>query len=181
MKVNPNNTWALMDARLETETDPILRRNMEIVRKHSYAEAKLDMDVLMSTVSEKASYHCFSSPDPQLSPTGKDSVFKFYTDFAASGAGRLEHDITRLIVDKHAILTEGMMRMAYPGWTLAAMGVEVDDTEAHYLFETRMAIIWMFDENGLITCEDSYNGLDGFAGIASRKLREEDILVPQAA
>jgi hypothetical protein len=181
MKVNPNKTWALMDARIKSETDPVLRRNIEIVRKHAYAEATLDMEVLMSTVSEKASYHSFSSADENLSPTGKDGVFKFYTDFAASGAARLEHDITRLLVDKDAVLTEGMMRMAFPGRTLMTMGIAVDDPEASYMYETHMAIIWQFDEHGLISCEDSYTGVDGFAGIASRKLKEEDILSPEPA
>jgi hypothetical protein len=130
----------------------------------------------MATVSERAAYRAFSSAEPRMHPVGKNVVRQFYIDFAASGATRLEHDVERIVADRHAVLTEGTMRMAYPGRTLIAMGIEVDDPAASYLYESRMAVVWMFDEHGLITCEDSYTGLNGFAGIAARKLKEEDIL-----
>ena len=67
------------------------------------------------------------------------------------------------------------MRMAYPGLTLAVRGVEVDDPDAYYLYETRMAILWPMDDEGKVRGEDSYTSGDGFAGIAGRKLRAEDL------
>ena len=76
------------------------------------------------------------------------------------------------------------MRIAYPGRTLLARGIDVDDPDAYYLFETDMAILWPIDpENGLFMAEDSYTGDDGMEGIASRKLSEGDIRLyqPQAA
>jgi len=176
MKVDPNNTWKLLDERILEEEDPIVRRNLKMVREHSVAEAKVDLEGLMATVSERAAYRCFSSADPRLHPVGKSGVRQFYQDFAAGGATRLEHDLERIIADRDAVLTEGIVRMAYPGRLLVAIGIDVDDPNAFYLYEARMAIIWMFDEHGLITCEDSYTGLDGFAGIAGRKLGAEDML-----
>ncbi len=106
---------------------------------------------------------------------------QFYVDFAASGAYRLELNVDRLIVDTHAVLTEGVMRMAYPGKTLIAMGHKVDDPEAYYMYESRMAIVWPMDDNGLVLGEDSYVGSDGFAGIGQRKLRPEEIGTAEAA
>ena len=79
------------------------------------------------------------------------------------------------MVDRDCILTEGVMRMAYPGRTLEAMGITVDDPDAHYLYEARMATLWPFDADGLVRAEDTYTGSDGFAGIADRKLSEDDI------
>jgi hypothetical protein len=38
-----------------------------------------------------------------------------------------------------------------------------------------MATLWPMDEHGLARGEDTYIGGDGFAGIADRKLRPEDI------
>ena len=145
------------------------------------AEAALDLDRLMATVSPKAHYHAFGSASPRMNPEGKEAVRQFYVDFAASGAYRLELDVDRLIVDNHAILTEGIMRMAYPGKTLAAMGHKVDDPDAFYMYETRMAIVWPMDEDGLVIGEDSYVGGDGFAGIEQRKLRPEEIGTAEAA
>ena len=57
----------------------------------------------------------------------------------------------------------------------------VDDLDADYLFETRMAILWPIDENGLFIGEDSYTAGDGFAGIASRKLDPSEIITCRPA
>ncbi len=181
VKIDPRNTWRLVEARLATETNPRLRKNLETVLEHMKAEAALDLDRLMATVSPKAHYHSYGSASSRMNPKGKEAVRQFYVDFAASGAYRLELDIDRLIVDTHAILTEGVMRMAYPGKTLAAMGHQVDDPEAYYMYESRMAIVWPMDEDGLVLGEDSYVSGDGFAGIAQRKLRPEEIGTAAAA
>jgi hypothetical protein len=141
------------------------------------AEAALDLEGLMATVSERAKYHQFSGNNTAPTSVGKAGVRKFYEDFAASGAGKLHQDIDRLVVDHDCILTEGTMRMAYPGRRLAEMGVEVDDLDADYLFETRMAIVWPIDEDGLFIGEDAYVGGDGFDGIADRKIDPADIVV----
>jgi hypothetical protein len=142
------------------------------------AEAALDMDKLMATVSENARYQNFAQGG--AGPVGKAAVQKFYEDFAAGGAEKLQHDLDRLVVDKHCILTEGVMRMAWPGTTLAAMGIEVDDPDADYLYETRMAILWPLDDDGLFIGEDSYVGGDGFEGIAQRKVDPDDVILYRA-
>jgi hypothetical protein len=179
--IDQHVTWRKVEERLAHETDPILRRNLELLLVHMKAEAALDMETLMSTVSEQAIYQNFGQ-DGAIGPVGKDAVRRFYEDFAASGAQKLQLDIDRLIVDRDCILTEGVMRMAYPGRTLHARGIEVDDLDAHYLFETRMAVIWPIDEHGLFIGEDSYTSGDGFAGIAQRRIEASEIVtyVPAA-
>jgi hypothetical protein len=178
--IDQHVTWRRVEERLEHETDPVLRRNLETLLLHMKAEAALDMEALMSTVSERAMYQNFG-PDGVTGPVGKPAVQKFYEDFAASGAQKLQLDIDRLIVDRDCILTEGVMRMAYPGRTLSARGIDVDDLDADYLFETRMAVIWPIDEDGLFIGEDSYTSGDGFAGIARRKIDPSDVLVYRPA
>jgi hypothetical protein len=173
--IDPQVTWQKAEARLATETDPVLRRNLELLIAHQKAEANLDLDGLMATISEQARYQAFGTTDPALNPVGKPAVRKFYEDFAASGAHKLQLDTDRLIVDRHGILTEGVMRMAYPGRTLAARGVPVDDPDASYLFEAHMAIIWPIGPDGLFIGEDSYMAGNGFDGIEHRKLDPADI------
>ncbi len=177
--IDQSVTWRKVEERLASETDPVLRRNLELLLQHMQAEASLDMERLMATVSERARYEFFGAAQAPL--VGKDAVQGFYTNFAASGAQKLQLDIDRLIVDREGILTEGVMRMAYPGATLQRMGITVDDPAAHYLYETRMAIIWPIDESGLFVGEDTYTGADGFAGIADRKLDPADIAEWSAA
>lgn len=168
-------TWKLVEERLATEADPVLRRNLEMLLQHMKAEAALDMEPLMATVSEQAHYRSYGDDVPDL--VGKPAVRSFYEAFAASGAHKLQFALTRLVVDRDCILTEGLMRMAYPGRTLAARGVEVDDPDAYYLFEAPMAVVWPIGDDGLFIGEDSYLGGDGFAGIADRKLDPADIVV----
>jgi SnoaL-like domain len=176
--IDQHRTWKKVEERLAVETDPVLRRNLETLLQHMKAEAALDMERLMATVSEQAKYQNFGQGG--TGPVGKAAVQKFYEDFAASGAEKLQHDLDRLIVDKHCILTEGVMRMAWPGATLVAMGIEVDDPDADYLYEARMAILWPLDDDGLFIGEDSYVGGDGFEGIASRKVEPADIILYRA-
>jgi SnoaL-like domain len=174
--IDQNRTWVKVEQRLETEQDPVLRRNLEMLLQHMKAEASLDMEALMATVSNRAHYHSYSGrglPDHK----GKAAVRKFYEDFAASGAYKLEFELDRLVVDRDCILTEGTMRMAYPGSTLATMGIEVDDPDGHYLYETRMAIVWPIDEDGLFIGEDSYVEGDGMEGIAGRRINPDDIVL----
>ena len=173
--IDPNRTWAKVEDRLTTETDPVLRRNLETILQHMKSEAEGDVDGLLATLSDDVAYHAYGTEDPTLNPVGKEGVRSFYENFIASGATRLQLDIDRLVVDRDCILTEGLMRMAYPGSTLVSYGIEVDDPDAFYMYEARMATLWPFDENGKARGEDTYVGGDGFAGIADRKLRDEDI------
>src|SRR3954454_24296476 len=169
-------TWRKVEERLAVETDPILRRNLEVVLAHMKSESAGDIDGLLETLSDDAHYHAYGAPDPASSPVGKDGVSGFYERFVASGAGRLQLDIDRLVVDRECILTEGVMRMAYPGRTLQANGIDVDDPDAYYLYEARMAIVWPIGSDGLFIGEDSYTGSNGFEGIADRKIDDAEIV-----
>ena len=173
--IDPARTWVKVEQRLEVETDAVLRRNLETILQHMKAEAAGVVDELLATLSEDVHYHSYGNTDPALNPQGKAAVRRFYDDFIASGATRLQLDVDRLVVDNNCVVTEGVMRMAYPGRTLAIRGIDVDDLDAYYLYETRMAILWPMDDEGKVRGEDSYTSGDGFAGIAGRKLRAQDI------
>lgn len=175
MKLDPTRTWRKVEARLARESDPRLRRNLETVLAHMKAEAAGDLDALMRTVAEDASYHAYGSPEAFMSPQGRPAVREFYAAFVGSGAFRLELDVDRLVVDQDCVVTEGLMRIAYPGAALQAMGHAVPEADAFYLYETRMCIVWPMDDHGLVRGEDSYVAGDGFAGIAQRRLRLADI------
>ena len=86
--IDQNLTWSVVEERLAAETDPVLRRNLELLLVHMKAEARGDLDTLMSTVAEDAHYDAYGAP-PESSPRGKAAVRKFYEDFIASGATRL--------------------------------------------------------------------------------------------
>lgn len=167
--IDRTGTWRKVEERLRLERNPLVQSRLEMVLEHMRAEAAGDLDRLMATVSERADYHAYGSP-PENSPSGKDAVRGFYEGVIASGIGRLELSMDRLVADHDCVVTEGTMRMAWPGSTLASIGIEVDDPNADYLYEARMATFWTFDEAGLVRAEDTYTAGDGLAGIADRKL-----------
>jgi len=179
MKLDPNRTWKLVEKRHADERDPTLRRNLELVLVHMKAEARADIEGVLATLTEKPRYITYANPDdPILNPVGsKDAVRRFYdATIVQTGAHRLEFACDRVIVDADSAFTEGLMRMAYPGATLRAMGIEVDDPSAYYVAETRMGVVWPVDPTELrITGEEVYSGGDPFAGIAARKISLADI------
>jgi ketosteroid isomerase-like protein len=173
--IDPNRTWAKVEERLAAESDPILRRNLATLLEHMRAEAAGDLDGLLATLADDVQYHAYGTDEPMLNPKSRAGVRAFYEAFIASGATRLQFEIDRLVVDPDCVVTEGVMRMAYPGATLRARGIEVDDPDALYLYEARMCTLWPIDERGLARGEDTYTGGDGFAGIERRKLSAEQI------
>ena len=175
MRIDPTKTWRKVEARLARERSPRLRRNLETVLAHMKAEAAPDLDALMTTVAENASYRAWGTDDPLYSPQGKEAVRGFYTAFVSSGAHRLELDVDRLVVDEDCVVTEGVMRIAYPGTIVQLLGHAVPDPDAYYLYEARMAVLWPMDANGLVIGEETYTGGDGFAGIAERRLSHADL------
>jgi len=177
VKVDPSNTWRKVEERLKWEREPRRRRNLATVLAHMKAETVGDLEGLMATITtlHEPQYHADGTEDPVLNPKGRDAVRQFYAAFVASGAVKLELDVDRLVVDEDCVVTEGLMKIAYPGQLLKLMGHEVPDENAAYLFRTRMCIVWPMDEDGLVIGEDTYTEGDGFAGIAERKLAPDDV------
>ena len=183
MQIDPNNTWRKVEERLKWEKDPKRRRNLDTILAHMKAETAGDLDGLMATITTKREphYHAYGTEDPVLNPKGRDAVRRFYAAFVASGAVKLELDVDRLVVDDDVVVTEGLMKIAYPGNLLKLMGHAVPDLDALYLFRTRMCVVWPMDEEGKVIGEDTYTEGDGFAGIAERKLGTGDIVAVEAA
>ncbi len=173
--IDPRKTWRLSVERLAVEQDPIRRRNLAALVTHMMAEAHLDMDALMATVSPDAHYH-FWADAGATELIGRDAVAEFYRGIAGSGMHRLHHDINRLVVDAECIVTEGEMCIAYPGDLLNKTRELNLDADRHYLYQAQMLIVWPIDAEGLFVGEDSYSGGDGFADIASRPIDPSDII-----
>jgi len=161
--IDATRTWELAEKRLAAETDPRRHAVLTTLVAHMRAEHEGDLDGLMATVSPRAVYHQWGSSGVDRAPKSYDEVREFYRAVVENDCGRLAHDIDRLTADQDTIVTEGVLRIAYPGRILAGMGREVADVDAFYLYETQMAIVWAFDEDALVVCEDSYSTGDGFA------------------
>lgn len=172
-RLDPTKTWRKVEERLATEQRPRRRALLENILAHMKAETSGDVDGLMATLAPDPRYHQWGASPVDNGPKGRAAVEQFYKDFVASGATNLEYDVERLVVDDDCIVTEGMMRIAYPGRTLQAMGRDVDDADGYYLYEARMLVVWPYDADGLILAEDAYTATDGFAN--TRQLTEDEL------
>ena len=178
--IDPRKNWAMPEKVLAEESDPRRRQILETLIAHGRAESMPDFEALMATVSPRAHYRSYAAPgsaeNEANSPKGKEGVAAYYTGIVQSGCPYIEHDIERRAVGKDTLTTEGILRLAYPGSVLGAMGIEVPDSEGYYLYEQRLLIVWEFDEDGLVICEDSYSGGGVcFEGIADRPIAPEQI------
>ena len=178
--IDPRKNWRLAEQRLAEEKDPRRQRILETLIAHAKAEASADFPALMETVAPGAHYRSYAASDPAMneaqSPQGKEGVAAYYTAIVESGCHFIEHDVERIAVGRDTLTTEGELKMAYPGAVLLGMGVEISDPDALYLYQQRLLIVWEFDEDGLVLCEDSYGGGGGkFDGIADRPVPREQI------
>jgi limonene-1,2-epoxide hydrolase len=166
--------WQKVAERLEAEVDPVLRRNLETVLLHMKAEAAGDLETLLSTLTDDCAYRAHAQPGvPESNPAGKEQVRRLYEQMYLPGAMTISFEVERVVVDAETVVTEGTMRIAYPGALLGAMGIEVDDPDASYLYETQTVVLWPMDENGLARGEESYSSATSFEDVAARKVRPE--------
>ncbi|MER7077244.1 hypothetical protein SAMN02982929_00935 [Saccharopolyspora kobensis] len=154
--IDPSRTWELLEKRLAVTTDERHRVVLGIVLEHMKAEAEPDLDRLMATLSPTPNYH-FWQGGQDVGPEGFEGVRTYYAEFLETRTNILEFALDRLVVDDHCVVTEGFLKMLYPGSHAARSGIPVGDESADYLVVHRQVILWPVDENGLVRGEDSYS------------------------
>jgi hypothetical protein len=175
--IDPYKTWQTLAERLETEKNPLHRRQLEKIIAHMKGEAAGDIDQILTTVSPKASYISYDNPSglPRVFK-GHEGIRQFYNQMFDAVSVNLEFFVERLVVDDYCVVTEGATKSAMKGSVLAAMGIQVDDPNAYYLTEGRTLVVWPFDQDGMILGENIFPGF-GTAPteVATRKLRPDEI------
>lgn len=153
-------SWHLLAERIATEPDSRLRANLEVVARHVAAEVVGDMPTLMATMVAEPHYRVWGASTSR-GPQGRAEVEQFYLDSIAIGKNRLEFRISRVMVDRDTVLTEGVFVHAYSGAVIAGRGFAGADSvqpEAWYLVEYQALILWPVNADGLIEGEDMYAG-----------------------
>jgi hypothetical protein len=157
--------------RLDRTDDARERAMLTTVREHLQAEADVDVDRLVSTLSDQPDYHLWNA-GRDIGPGNFDEVLAYYRDLVAVKRHILEFDIERIVVDQDTVVTEGWIRALNPGSVARARGWVVDDEDATYLVTQRVVIFWPFDAEGRMTGEDGYANLDPHA---ARKLADDEL------
>jgi len=184
MQLDVNKGIRACEQVLARQSNVLHQRNLKLVIDHMRAEARCDVRGVLDTLVERPKYIWHGQPhDALLNPRGsKQAIADFYQRMIVEPqAYRLEWDITRVMVDESAVLTEGVMKVAFPGHALQAMDIEIDDAQAWYVAQGMTTVVWPVDplEEKLIG-EEVYD-YDKMVGIADRKIAFDDILPLQAA
>jgi hypothetical protein len=185
MKLDVNLGFQQVQALRDRTTNPLHQRNLDVVIKHMKAEARCDVQGVLDTLIDKPEYKWHSDrANPDLNPKGtKQAVADFYDMWIVqTGAHRLEWDLTRIMVTDDEVLTEGVMKVAFPGKTLLTLGFAADDPDAYYLAQGITTVVWPVDRaTGLLVGEEVYD-YDKMVGILDRKITLADVteLAPEA-
>jgi hypothetical protein len=146
---------AIVDA-----TDPVIAANLRRVAEHVDAEVSGDVDRLMATLVDDPVYHIWGS-SKSVGPVGFDQVRTHYQNLARSGKNRLRYEVTRVVADRHCVVTEGYFVLAYPGVVLPAATLPdgtalIDDH--WYLVQYKCVVLWPMDGDARIRGEELYAG-----------------------
>jgi hypothetical protein len=175
--IDPSNNWRPLEERLETETNPTFRRQIEEVMFHIRVEAEGHIERAVGRLSPThAEYRLYENGKPSITISGKDDIrTQFYGALVENIHQDLEWNIVRTVVDDGIVITEGTMKAAMRGSVLAAAGLDADP-DTFYLSEGRHLVMWPFDDEGRLIGEHVYYGFTSDpADVIARPLTLEQI------
>jgi hypothetical protein len=160
MSTEPQATTQTLEAAIAEATDPVIADNLRGVAEHIDAEVSGDLDRLMATLVDDPAYHIWGS-SKTVGPVGFDQVRANYENLIRSGKNRLRYDVTRVVADRHCVVTEGHFVFAYPGAVLPATTLPngaplIDDH--WYLVQYKCVVLWPMDDGARIRGEELYAG-----------------------
>ena len=153
--------WQLLVDRIADESDPIRRRNLEVVARHVVEEVAGNLPELMATLVPEPEYTVWGASD-SAGPKGRAAVVTWYEALKTSGRNRLDYELHRVVADDKCVVTEGDFHYAIAGHDLpgvsAAESGETVDADDWYLVTHRALVLWPINDDGLIEGEHIYAG-----------------------
>jgi len=173
LTIDSSLTWVEVEKRLAVESDPVTAENLRLVLTHMKYESVGNVDGVLSTLFTSPEYRFYVPGFEDVFGNGsKEPVRAFYDDMLVTGgAHQLQFRVERVLADRQAVITEGEYLQAYPGRSLIAKGITVDDPDAYYAAACRMLIVWpRHATEAKLTGEEAWVDRDMFEGIAERKV-----------
>jgi hypothetical protein len=196
MKLDLKSNTRTLRERLQSETDPVLRRNVATVIRHIEGEIANRVELTMSTmVAEPAIRSFFSSLVGRFEPApvtqsaqslhdercvvvrGGAAVRAMYNEVCRMRLVWTHFDVDVLAVDRHCIIQAGLFHCPTTGAGLKELGRAVEDENAIYLGIGRLIAMFPFDvKSGLLLGEDLYVDPATFDGAERRRVHPDDYL-----
>lgn len=125
---------------------------------HVDTEGRGDYAGLMATCSKKSqSYAAYFSPAGPTTglPQSYAELEKYYSDLVASNTYLIHREVDKLIVGDDELFVDGVIHQLYPGSVLVKRGLRLDPKRVYQL-TARVAVAFLFDEDGLGAGEHAY-------------------------
>lgn len=160
---DPTTMARFANEQLKTISEPHRRRILINFRDHALAESMGDYDALMATCSRKSQrYEVYADNDNEFTrnqPHSYDELVPHYRALIDANMYLIHGEPDKLIVGDDSLMAEMVQHMVVPGLIAKlAFGVEEAQEEGVYLFTTRVAVIFIFDEDGLGCGEHAFGG-----------------------
>ncbi|MCA2245447.1 hypothetical protein JF781_24185 [Mycobacterium sp. WUMAC-067] len=133
------------------------RALLENLIAHAELENAGDLEGLTRLLSQtRQSYATFGPLSSQLVSSYEEAV-AMYRLMIATGTTTHQYSADHITVLDHAIITAGTMHLLCPGELVREMWrVDVDDPTVAHQLSMRLALVFLFDEDGLSAGEHSY-------------------------
>jgi len=125
---------------------------------HVDTESQGDYAGLMATCSKKRqSYAAYFSPAGPTTglPQSYAELEKYYHDLVVGNTYLIHREVDKLIVGDDELLVDGVIHQLYPGRVLTGRGLKLDPKRVYQL-TARVAVVFLFDEEGLGAGEHAY-------------------------
>ncbi|MDX1733614.1 MAG: hypothetical protein R3228_04575 [Halioglobus sp.] len=175
-RFDPTHMARFANEQLKTITEPHRRKILINFRDHALAESMGDYDALMATCSRRRqSYEVFADTDNEFTrhqPQSYDELVPHYRALIDSNMYLIHGEPEKLIVGDDSLMAQMVQHMIVPG-VIAKLAFGVDEAaeDGVYLFTTRLAVIFIFDEDGMGCGEHAFGGK---TDISQMRLLEHD-------
>ena len=160
---NPDFMWQWVDEmilpKLTSARHKLVTQNFI---DHARAEAQGNLEALLATCSQKREdYRQWGDGTDGLmegiQPQSYEELVEFYGNLMQLTLFAIHLEPEKFLVADEVITLEGNVHQLYPGKLLPMLyDVEVDDPDAVYMLTVRMALFFVFDEDGKGCGEQAY-------------------------
>jgi hypothetical protein len=166
---------------LEVTENPRHRYLLQAYDRHRLLEiAGRHKEIFTSEMTVKHPVYHFHALGLSTSLEGRDAVENLYREWTETGQCVMYAENEQVAVADNMVAS--MIPAAYqfmPGHVLRALGFDVDDETAMYLYKAVEEMIWPYDDRGRLLGEDVWEVDPSKAEII--KLDPADVITPQEA
>lgn len=154
-KLDITKTNRAIENLLETTENPRHRFMLQAYYRHRYLEIAGRYEEIFAPemMVENPVYH-FHALGLSVRLEGQDAIKNLYREWSETGECVMYADDEEVAVSDHMIASKLTGYQFKPGKVLAAVGIDVDDENAMYIYKASEEMVWPYDDRCRLVGED---------------------------